>query len=50
MEDTPQNVNMSDPDFPQGLKIHPLILSAGFDHAPEQQEAIAAYGIAGRVW
>ncbi|EAL20640.1 hypothetical protein CNBE3050 [Cryptococcus deneoformans B-3501A] len=45
---------MTDPNFPPNLDIKPLLLSHDHPHGQIQSEnqtnAIAAYGIAGRVW
>ncbi|WWC90659.1 uncharacterized protein L201_005595 [Kwoniella dendrophila CBS 6074] len=44
---------MSDPNFPPNLDIQPLILTNAKDEEREQyrqKDAIATYGIAGRVW
>lgn len=47
-----QDAGMNDPNFPPNLHIKPLHLRSQADPAAdeEQRDAIARYGIAGRVW
>ncbi len=39
-----------DDNFPPNLNIRPLDIVQDLDHLHGQEEAIAKYGIAGRIW
>lgn len=53
-QDILSTIAMTDPNFPPNLDIKPLLLTHDHPHGQVQSDnqtnAIAAYGIAGRIW